>query len=192
LASDLGAPTAEVHAKAREVLGFWFDGLMPEQWFAKSDALDHEIAALFGATRDKVLASEAAGWQDDPLNLLAAVILLDQFSRNIHRDSAEAFAGDPLARRLALRALECGWDEDMTREQRQFLYLPFEHAEDAETQALSLRCFEALGMEEQLAYAREHADVIRRFGRFPTRNAALGRISTPDELDYLSQPGAGW
>ncbi|MHA6719554.1 DUF924 family protein [Sphingomonas sp. RS6] len=190
--SDLGAPTAEVHAKAREVLAFWFDALMPEQWFAKSDGLDREIATLFGPTRDKVLASGAAGWRDDPLNLLAAVILLDQFSRNIHRDSAEAFAADPLARELAMLALERDWDRDMTPEQRQFLYLPFEHAEDAEMQALSLRCFEALGLEEPLAYAREHAEVIRRFGRFPTRNAALGRISTPEEVEYLSQPGAGW
>ncbi|PVX30901.1 DUF924 family protein [Sphingomonas pokkalii] len=190
--SDLGAPTREVHEKAREVLAFWFDALMPEQWFSPSASVDQEIADLFGADRDAVLASGAAGWSDTPETLLAAILLLDQFSRNIHRGTAEAFAGDPLARQLACHALERGWDKTMTDEQRQFLYLPFEHAEDAEFQALSLRCFEALGMEVQLAYARDHADVIQRFGRFPTRNAALGRISTPEEIDYLSQPGAGW
>ncbi|KTF70174.1 hypothetical protein ATB93_05705 [Sphingomonas sp. WG] len=165
---------------------------MPEQWFSASASVDQEIADLFGADRDAVLATDAEGWDEAPDTLLAAIILLDQFSRNIHRGKAEAFAGDALARRLACHALERGWDTGMTDEQRQFLYLPFEHAEDAEFQALSLRCFEALGLEEPLAYARDHADVFRRFGRFPGRNAALCRISTPEELEYLSQPGAGW
>lgn len=192
MASDLRTPTTEVQHRAGQVLAFWFDALLPEQWFLKSDGVDREIADLFGDLRDRVLASDAAGWDEEPETLLAAVILLDQFSRNIHRGQAEAFAGDPLAQHLAKLAVKRGWDGRMSEEQRQFLYMPFEHAEDAELQALSLRCFTSLEDDELLGYARDHADIFRRFGRFPGRNEALGRISTPDELDYLSQPGAGW
>jgi len=192
LASDLRTPTAEVQHQARQVLAFWFDALLPEQWFLKSNGVDREIADLFGDLRDTVLARDAAGWDDDPETLLAAVILLDQFSRNIHRGQAEAFAGDALAQRLSGLAIDRGWDRRMAKEHRLFLYMPLEHAEDAELQALSLRCFAALEDEELMAYARDHAETFRRFGRFPGRNEALGRISTPDELDYLSQPGADW
>ncbi len=197
MASDLGSGAAEVHAhdvaaKAEEVLNFWFAGLMPEQWFAKSDGLDREIGERFEPLRREVLGSKAAGWRDDPRPLLAAVILLDQFSRNIHRGTAEAFAADPLAQELASLAVERGWDREMTPEQRQFLYLPFEHAENRELQAVSLSCFEALGLEAPLEYARQHAEVIARYGRYPSRNAALGRTSTPEEEAYLSQPNAGW
>jgi uncharacterized protein (DUF924 family) len=186
----LAAP--EVHAKAEEVLAFWFEGLMPEQWFAKSDGLDREIGERFGALRNAVLENGAAEWRDDPRTLLAAVILLDQFSRNIHRGTAEAFAADPLAQDLASLAVERGWDRALTPEQRQFLYLPFEHAEDRELQAVSLSCFEALGLEEPLEYARQHAEVIARYGRYPSRNASLGRASTPEEEEYLSRPNVGW
>jgi uncharacterized protein (DUF924 family) len=192
LASDLGTAGSEVHAKAGEVLAFWFEALMPEQWFARSDGLDREIGERFEALRVAVLDSEAAGWRDSPETLLAAVILLDQFSRNVHRGTAQAFAADPLAQELASLAVERGWDRDMTPQQRQFLYLPFEHAESRELQAVSLSCFEMLGPGEVLEYARQHAEVIARYGRFPSRNAALGRISTPEEEEYLSRPGAGW
>lgn len=192
MASDLRTPTAEVQHQARQVLAFWFDALLPEQWFRKAEGLDREIADLFGDLRNRVLASDAAGWDEDPETLLAAIILLDQFSRNIYRGQAEAFAGDLLAQHLAKLAVKRSWDGRMSKEQRQFLYMPFEHAEDAELQALSLRCFATLGDDELMAYARDHAEVFGRFGRFPGRNEALGRISTPDEFDYLNQPGAGW
>ena len=177
---------------AEEVLGFWFEELRPEQWFAKSGELDREIGARFEGLRREVLESRAAGWRDDPQTLLAAVILLDQFSRNVHRGTPEAFAADPLAQELASLAVEHGWDRDMTPAQRQFLYLPFEHAESRELQAVSLSCYEALGQEEALEYARQHAEVIARYGRFPSRNAALGRESTAEEKAYLAKPGAGW
>lgn len=192
MASDLRTPTAEVQHRARQVLAFWFDALLPEQWFLRSAGVDREIADLFGDLRDQVLACDADGWDEDPEVLLAAVILLDQFSRNMHRGQAEAFAGDALAQRLARLAVARGWDARMPKEHRQFLYMPFEHAEDAELQALSLHCFGRLEDHELLAYARDHAEVFRRFGRFPGRNEALGRISMPDEVDYLSQPGSGW
>jgi uncharacterized protein (DUF924 family) len=182
----------EVHAKAHEVLAFWFEELSPKQWFVKDAALDRAIGERFGALRDLVLGSGAAGWRDDPETLLAAVILLDQVSRNIHRGTAEAFAADPLAQLLTCDALDRGWDEAMPRDRRQFLYMPLMHAEDPELQTLCLECFDELGEEEQLAYAREHAEVIAKFGRFPSRNAALGRDSTHEEREYLGTPGAGW
>jgi len=191
LAGDLGAATLDVHAKAREVLGFWF-ALTPEQHFATSAKLDAEIKARFGPLRDLVLGSGAAGWRDDPETLLAALILLDQFSRNIHRGTAEAFAADPLALHLTLEALGKGWDAEMDKDQRQFLYLPLEHAEDPAMQALSVEKFGSLGDAYVLDFARKHAEVIARFGRFPSRNAALGRVSTPEEQAFLSEEGAGW
>jgi len=190
--SDLGATAPEVHAKAREVLAFWFEGLMPEQWFGGSEGLDAEIRALFGTLHAELLESAAADWRSDAATLLAAVIVLDQFSRNIHRGTARAFAADPLAQDLAALALVYRWDREVPPERRQFFYLPFQHAESRKLQTVSLRCFEALGLERPLTYAIEHAEVIAQFGRFPTRNAALGRDSTPEEQEYLSRPGVGW
>jgi uncharacterized protein (DUF924 family) len=191
LTGDLGAATLDVHAKAREVLGFWFS-LTPEQHFARSAKLDAEIGARFGPLRDLVLGSGAAGWRDDPETLLAAIILLDQFSRNLHRDSAEAYAADPLALELALEAIDRGWEVAMTLEERQFLYLPLEHAEDPAMQRLSVEKFGSLGDAYILDFAKKHAAVIARFGRFPSRNAVLGRESTAEEQAFLGEEGAGW
>ncbi|MDB5704592.1 MAG: hypothetical protein JWN66_1708 [Sphingomonas bacterium] len=189
---DLGAGSGEVHDMAQAVLDFWFGEVPAEKRFARDDGLDRTVAGRFGAMREAVLGSEASGWRDDPNTLLAAIILLDQFSRNIHRDDSEAFAGDALALGLAKEAIERGWDETLAPERRAFLYMPLMHAEDRETQTTSLACFERLGDDENLFYAREHADVIARFGRFPSRNPALGRPSTPEEEAYLSRLGAGW
>lgn len=190
---DLGAGSDEVHEKAHAILSFWFDEVPAKKRFGKDLALDREIAQRFGALRDAVLASQARGWRDDPETLLGAIILLDQFSRNIHRDTAAAFSGDALALDLTREAIERGWDERLDPDERRpFLYMPLMHAESREAQALSVGCFEQLGNEENLSYAHDHADVIARFGRFPSRNAALGRQSTPDEQAYLKQPGAGW
>ncbi|RYD50325.1 MAG: DUF924 domain-containing protein [Sphingomonadales bacterium] len=181
----------DVHAGTAQVLGFWF-GLSQEEQFAKSADLDRQIGERFGTLRDLVLADGAKGWHADRDTMLAAIILLDQFSRNLHRGSAEAFAADPLALVLALETIERGWDLEGPPEQRQFLYMPLMHSEDAAMQALSVEKFEALGNPLNLRFARDHADVIERFGRYPSRNAALGRESSAEELDYLSQPDAGW
>jgi len=175
-----------------DVLDFWLGEVSPEQRFTKDDALDRTITERFGAARDAVLASGAADWRVTPDALLAAIILLDQFSRNIHRGKAEAFAADDIARGLTLAAIERGWEARYTPEQRQFLYLPLMHAEDAALQALSVEKFEDLGDEKALAFARDHRDVQARFGRFPSRNAALGRASSHEEQAYLAQPDAGW
>lgn len=196
MASDLGGEGREVHDRervsdAQAVLDFWF-GLPADRHFAKDDALDEEIRTRFSAMRDHVLAEKAAGWRDTPDALLAAIILLDQFSRNIHRGSPAAFAGDQLAVSLTLLAIERGWEGAYPTERRVFLYMPLMHAEDARLQALSVDRFEALGQEVNIRFARDHRDVFQRFGRFPGRNAALGRETTAEERDYLAEPGAGW
>jgi uncharacterized protein (DUF924 family) len=190
MAGDLGVAGGEVHAQA--VLDFWFWEVSPDKRFARDDALDRTIAARFGPMRDAVLVSRADGWRDDPDAILAAIILLDQFSRNIHRGKDEAFAGDRLALALARLAIAMGWDASLDPERRAFLYMPLMHAEDSRSQELSLACFGTLGSPEDLQYAREHADVIAQFGRFPSRNAALRRRSTPEEQAWLSRPCAGW
>lgn len=187
---DLGVTGSEVHAQA--VLDFWFGEVPPDKRFARDDALDRTIVERFGPIRDAVLVSRADGWRDDPDTILAAIILLDQFSRNIHRGKDEAFAGDRLALALARLAIGMGWEASLDPERRAFLYMPLMHAEDRRAQELSLTCFEKLGDPKELQYAREHADVIAQFGRFPSRNAALRRRSTPEEEAWLSRPGAGW
>jgi len=192
MGDDLGAGEREVHAAARDVLAFWFEETPADKHFAKDADLDRAIAKRFGALRDRLLASGAAGWDGDPDTLLAAIVVLDQFSRNIYRGSGEAFAADGLALDLTHRALAKGWDEAIPPERRAFLYLPLMHAEDGEEQRLSVDCFTRLGLPENLDFAKAHRVVIDRFGRFPSRNAALGRASTEAEKAYLSQPGAGW
>ena len=192
MADDLGIAPGEVHAAAQAVLRFWFEETPEDKWFAKDAALDQAIAERFGRMRDAVLANGAIGWADDPETLLAAIILLDQFSRNIHRGSADAFAADGLALDLTHRALARGWDAGIPPERRAFLYMPLMHAEDREEQRVSLDCFTKLGDPTNLKFARAHRDVVDRFGRFPSRNAALGRVSTEAEKAYLSQPDAGW
>jgi uncharacterized protein (DUF924 family) len=192
MADDLGTGGREVHAQAAAILHFWFDELTAEKRFAKDADLDAAIAERFGLARDTILASGARGWRDDADSLLAAVIALDQFSRNIYRDRPEAFASDKLALSLARLGIANGWDEGMTSERAAFLYMPFMHSEGADVQAECVALFTKLGDTEQLSYAKGHLDLIERFGRFPHRNAALGRSSTPEEVDYLKQPGAGY
>ncbi|PCD02631.1 hypothetical protein COC42_14665 [Sphingomonas spermidinifaciens] len=181
-----------MHRDAATILDFWFTECVPEQHFEKDEALDAEIAHRFGALREAVVATGAAGWQDDADSLLAAIILIDQFGRNMHRGSAEAFATDPLALTLARQGVAKGYDAQLPPDRAKFLYMPFMHAEDAGAQAESVRLFEALGNAESIEFAKAHREVIGAYGRFPSRNAALGRESTPAERAYLSRPDAGW
>ncbi|MDQ3144340.1 MAG: DUF924 domain-containing protein [Pseudomonadota bacterium] len=175
---------------APAILHFWFDEVGKDRWFAKSDVLDSVIERRFGALRDSVLAEQAKAWRDDPQHLLAAIILLDQFSRNIHRDSARAFTGDPLALQLTMLALDRGWDKGMPPERLQFLVMPLMHSERLADQERALIEFERLGDAYVLDFARLHHDQIKRFGRFPGRNAALGRRSTEAEQRALDAGAA--
>jgi uncharacterized protein (DUF924 family) len=180
-----------------EILDFWFEGdasVSRNKWFGKTPEFDANCADFTTAIRD-ARAGNFDHWAATPNGALALIALLDQLSRNVFRGSAEAFAADPHAREIARTAIAAGYDTAMTPCERMFLYLPFEHAETLEDQDLSVRLFEtpgdALG-SESIEYAHRHRDVIRRFGRFPHRNAALGRINTPEEAAWLAQPGAGF
>ena len=177
----------------REVLEFWFGaepGAQRAEWFRKDEAFDGEIRRRFGALHARAARRELEAWRASPEPLLALVVVLDQFSRNLHRGEAQAFAGDELARQLAREALACGEDSGLPPEQRLFLYLPFEHSEDLADQDLSMHLHEQLGVEDWTRYARAHRELISRFGRFPHRNATLGRESTAEEVAALAQPGS--
>lgn len=173
-----------------DVLHFWFTELQPEKRFAKDDAVDATIRKRFGALHASLTEKVPASIAATPLGSLAAVIVLDQFSRNLFRQSVRAFACDATALGIAQDAIRAAFDRQLERVQRAFLYLPFEHSEDREMQRRSLELFTELGDAQALDYARQHHDIIERFGRFPHRNRTLGRESTPAELEFLkAHPG---
>lgn len=181
------------------VRDFWF-GPPPwafrPAWFRKDPDFDAAIGTRFGALVEVALAGPL-GWGPAPAELLAEILVLDQFPRNLYRGQARAFAGDARARALALGLVDGGAHLKLQPLERLFAYLPLEHAEDPALQDRSVALFTALaaqhaGLAEVLDYAERHRDVIRRFGRFPHRNAALGRASTPEEQAYLATPGSGF
>ena len=184
------APTDEP-AWVADVLAFWFDELGPAQWFAKDAAIDARIRERFGDLHAQ-LAEAVEHRNTGPRERLATILVLDQFSRNLHRGDPRAFASDAVARQLADAALAQGDDVAIAAGERLFFYLPFEHSEDRADQARAVAKVEALGNAELTRYARLHQDVIERFGRFPTRNAALGRESTPAERAWLEQWGGAF
>ena len=166
---------------ARAVLWFWFDEVGQDRWFIKDPALDAEIARRFGTMRQDVLDGQAAGWREQPETMLAAIILLDQFTRNIFRGKGRAFEADNLALSLSFEALDRGYREAMTIHQQAFLLMPLMHSEDPAVQARSVEEFRRLGEPTNLGYAIKHQEQVERFGRFPGRNRALGRVSSTEE-----------
>ena len=177
---------------ADEVLDFWFHELDRKAWFEKSDATDDLIRNRFLTLHEK-LAREITPPPDLPSRaLLAAIIVFDQFPRNMFRGTPRAFATDPLALALARQIVDAGLDRDFSKDERMFLYLPFEHSEQAAEQARCCALFAMLDDAELMRYAQAHKDIIDRFGRFPHRNAILGRISTPEEAEFLQQPGSSF
>lgn len=169
-----------------DVLDFWFNELKPESWFAKDDALDARIRERFSALHES-LRSEALEVPETARGYLAAIIVLDQFSRNLHRGSALAFASDARALALAQRALERRFDRELEMRERKFLFMPFMHSEDRRMQAKCVELFSNIDDAESLRYAIEHRDIVERFGRFPHRNAILGREPTPEEAEFMKQ-----
>jgi uncharacterized protein (DUF924 family) len=164
-----------------DVLKFWF-GLNPEQWWRAPPELDEQIREHFLDLWKQKRQLPPESFLDDPLTAAAAVILFDQFPRNMFRGHADQFTTDPLALAIAKGAIDRGLDEQLDRQERGFLYMPFQHSEDMDDQNRSILLFTKLGDEEQLDYARKHHDVIARFGRFPHRNAMLGRQPRADEI----------
>jgi len=170
-----------------DVISFWFQELKAEHWFSRSDRIDAQIRERFQSLHEQLVAEDGPG-VTNPRLMLAAVVVLDQFSRNMFRGTARAYAADSIARRLARTAVEQGFDAAMNKQERLFLYLPFQHSEDREDQALALRLFEQLGNAEWTRYALAHKAIIDRVGRFPHRNAALNRTSTAAEIALLKEP----
>ena len=177
---------------AANVLAFWFEQSTPQQWFAKDDAFDAAIRARFAALNEAAARGELWRWRVDAPGRLAEIIVLDQFSRNLHRGSARAFAQDTTALVLAQELVAQGLDMRLPVAQRAFAYLPYMHSESAVVQQESLRLYTALAQPGNLHFAHQHADIVARFGRYPHRNAALGRASTAEELAFLQQPGSAF
>lgn len=184
--TSLASETVEA-AWVGDVLRFWFDELSHADWFKKNDAVDARIRDRFLGLHARLLSEEGHGLAT-PRALLAAAIVLDQFSRNIFRGDARAYAADPIARRIARSVIERGLDATMALQEKRFLYLPFEHSEDVRDQRLSVNLVEPLGDAEMTRYAVAHLAIIDRFGRFPHRNLILGRRSTPEEIEFLKSP----
>jgi uncharacterized protein (DUF924 family) len=192
-----------MNVQAQAVFDFWFAGTDAQrrEWFQKDDAFDREIERRFGDEIAQALEGGLRQWDaEGPQTALARILLLDQFCRNVHRGTPLAFAGDHLALQAALDMIEAGDDQLLPPLQRAFVYLPLEHAEDMAMQEQAVALFTGLaetgaghqGLAGMLDFAKRHRDVIRRFGRFPHRNAILDRPSTPAELAFLKQPGSGF
>ncbi|WP_027017004.1 DUF924 family protein [Comamonas composti] len=194
-----------------QILEYWFGSAQPEDtqalerktlWFTKSEATDREMRERFGPWVERALAGELDAWAATPRGRLGLLLLLDQFTRNIYRATPRSFAGDARALALALEGMALGHDRQLPLVTRIFCYLPLEHAEDLSLQERSVAAFAALAeqatpetrdfLEGTLDYAHKHREVIADYGRFPHRNAILGRESTAKEKEYLAQPGAGF
>lgn len=179
-----------VRAAPADIVSFW-DETGPDKWFEHDEGFDQAIRLRFLPVHEAAANGELAAWEESVEGALALVLLLDQFPRNMFRGNARAFAADALARAVADRALARGFDQATELAMRPFFYLPFMHSEALIDQDRCVRLYEALGDGEQLRYAREHRDVVQRFGRFPHRNRALGRETTPAEQAFLKPDGFG-
>ena len=176
----------------QSILHFWFTELTPKHHFAKEAALDEAIRTRFGATLEAAAKCELFAWRATPEGRLAEVLVLDQFSRNVYRDTPQAFAQDALALALAQELVASGQDRSLPLAQRSFAYMPYMHSESALVHAQAALLFAQPGMEDTLRFELRHKEIIDRFGRYPHRNAMLGRESTPEELAFLNEPGSGF
>ncbi|NJO22812.1 MAG: DUF924 domain-containing protein [Sphingomonadales bacterium] len=177
---------------ADEILDFWFCEMDRQAWFEKSDATDALIRNRFLALHEKLAGEITLPLDLPPRMVLAAVMAFDQFPRNMFRGTPRAFATDSLALALARQMVDGGHDRSLGKDERMFLYLPFEHSEQAAEQIRCCALFALLEDPELLRYAQAHKDIIDRFGRFPHRNPILGRVSTPEEIEFLKQPGSSF
>ncbi len=174
------------------VLHFWFTELSPKQHYAKDAALDEAIRTRFGATLEAAAQYELFAWRATAEGRLAEILVLDQFSRNVYRDTPRAFAQDALALMLAQELVTSGQDRSLPLAQRSFAYMPYMHSESALVHAQAVSLFSQPGMEDNLRFELHHKAIINRFGRYPHRNAILERSSTAQELAFLSEPGSSF
>jgi uncharacterized protein (DUF924 family) len=177
---------------SREILRFWFEELEQSRWWVKDPEFDRSIGKRFGAVHAQAIRSELFGWRVEPEGRLAEIIVLDQFSRNIFRDRPEAFAADACALTLAQEAVGAKADRALGAEQRTFLYLPFMHSESLVIHDSAAELFAATGNAQLIEFERKHRRIIERFGRYPHRNAILGRESSVEELAFLQQPDSSF
>jgi uncharacterized protein (DUF924 family) len=176
----------------QKILDFWFSELEPKQWFMKDPALDETIKQKFESTYHEIVAGEHKAWEDSAEGCLAMILVLDQFSRNMFRDEAQAFAADNKALAVAQLAVKKAFDKALDPKQRTFVYMPYMHSEDPAVHEVVVDIFTAHGNAMSLDYEMKHKAIIDRFGRYPHRNKILGRTSTPEELDFLNQPGSSF
>jgi uncharacterized protein (DUF924 family) len=179
---------ASIAATPKAVVAFWREA-GPDKWFSRSDAFDADIRSRFLPTYEAAAAGKLSEWEDQAESALALILVLDQFPRNMFRGDKRAFAADALARDVAHRAINRGFDKTFPPAERTFFYLPFEHSEELDDQERCLALFKAMGDLDLLRWAELHADIIRRFGRFPHRNAMLGRATTAEEKSFLDGGG---
>ncbi|GJM12185.1 MAG: membrane protein [Pseudohongiella sp.] len=177
---------------ATDVIKFWFDDIEPKQRFIKDPEFDELIRSNFAETHSLATQGLLYSWRDHPLDALAEIIVLDQFSRNMFRDTPAAFASDTLALVLAQEAIRKKFDKELDSSKRSFLYMPFMHSESKEIHDVAMFLFDQPGLEDNYNFEVKHKAIIDRFGRYPHRNEILGRESTSEELEFLSQPGSSF
>ena len=177
---------------ARDVIQFWFEEIEPRQRFKKDPEFDALIRERFGETHEQATQGLLYTWREHPLDCLAEIIVLDQFSRNMFRDTPQAFSYDTLALVLAQEAVRRKFDKELEDRQKGFLYMPFMHSESKEIHEIAVFLFDQPGLEDNFNFEIKHKSIIDRFGRYPHRNEILGRESTAEELEFLSQPGSGF
>lgn len=175
-----------------QVLRFWFEELTPKDWFTKSVELDKSIEKRFGEVHRQAAACELYQWRSSARGRLAEIIVLDQFSRNIFRDTSQAFGQDALALALAQEAVALEVDKALAATEKSFLYMPYMHSESILIHDLAVELFKAEGLENNLEFEYRHREIIERFDRYPHRNEVLGRDSTKEEVEFLKQPGSGF
>lgn len=175
-----------------DVLQFWFVESEPKQWFRKDDEFDALILGRFSAIHNQATHCELYNWREQPRGRLAEIIVLDQFSRNMFRDTPHAFAADNIALALAQEAVTGGIDRTLSTTEKGFLYMPYMHSESLKIHEVAVKLFSQQGLENSLEWEMKHKDIIERFGRYPHRNAILGRKSTEEEHAFLTQPGSSF
>ncbi len=176
----------------QSILNFWFIDATPQQWWQKDLEFDRLIQQKFGHLHQQATQCELYRWRQTAKGRLAEIIILDQFSRNIYRDTSNAFAADTMALTLAQQAIALQMDQQLDAEQRLFMYMPFMHSESQQIHKVAVALFTALGLEQNLQYELQHKAIIDRFGRYPHRNKILGRQSTSEEIEFLTEPNSGF
>lgn len=176
----------------QQVMDFWFEEIEPALWWRKDDAFDALLVEQFSETHTRACRCELFAWREQPEGRLAEIIVLDQFSRNMFRDSALAFAHDAMALTLSQEVIAGGADRALTPVQRSFLYMPFMHSESPQIHEVAVELFRENGIQNNLDFEFSHKKIIDKFGRYPHRNKVLGRQSTAEEIEFLTQPGSSF